>query len=114
MLPKVEVRRDRVTELDQQIALQEQEMAREKKNLEQTEVDKALNDSKVAKALSIFGGQSSRQRAGVAAERVNLMQEERDLLEVMRYAKTKEEKAGLQKQLDELRALRRELEKTLR
>lgn len=114
VLPRVEVRKDRITEVDREIYLQEKEIAREKRNTQQSEVDKALNSPKVSAALGIFGGESSAHRAGVASERVSLMQEEKDLLEQMRHAKTKEEKAELQKQIDELKAYRRELEKALR
>ena len=42
------------------------------------------------------------------------MEEERDILEQMKLVKTVEEKAVLQKELDEVRTLRRDLEKNLR
>jgi hypothetical protein len=42
------------------------------------------------------------------------MEAEKDLIEAIAHAKTKAEKQELQKQLDELKAVRRELEKTLR
>ena len=114
VLPMVEVRKSRITELDRQIHRQEQDIAREKKNTRPTELDKALNDSKVAKVLSIFGGESNQYRANVAKERVSLMEEEKDLLEAIARARTKEEKQELQKQLDEIRAMRRQLEKSLK
>ncbi len=114
VLPKVEVRRERITELDVQIAKQEQDIARERKHTKTSELDGALNDAKIARPLSIFGGDSTQFRKGVASERVSLMEAEKDLLEAMKTAKTKEEKASLQKQLDEIRAMRRELDKTMR
>jgi hypothetical protein len=114
VMPKVEVRKERITVLDQKIAQQEQDIARERKNLKVSEVDSALNDAKVAKPLSIFGGESSQFRQRVVSERVQLMEAERDILEAMKRARTKEEKQELQKQLDELKAVRRELEKSLR
>jgi hypothetical protein len=114
VLPKVEVNRSRINEIDGKIIEQEKQIAQEKVNTKPTELDKALNNPKVSKALSIFGGESSSQRATVASERVKIMQEERDLLEAMKAAKTKEEKASLQQELDALRAYRRELEKSLR
>lgn len=114
VLPKVEVRRSRITELDRQFHEQEKEIAREKKNTQPTELDKALNDSKVSKALSIFGGESNQYRANVAKERVSMMEEEKDLLEAIARAKTTEEKQDLQKQLDEIRSMRRQLEKSLK
>jgi hypothetical protein len=114
VLPKVEVKKGRITELDQKLAKQEQDIARERKNLKVSEVDSALNDSKVASPLSIFGGESSQFRQRVASERVELMEAEKDLIEAIARAKTKEEKKELQKQLDELKMVRRELDKSLR
>ncbi|MBL9190581.1 MAG: hypothetical protein JNK23_24100 [Opitutaceae bacterium] len=114
LLPKVEVKKERLTVLDVEIAKQEEAIARERKNLKTTETDFALNDLKVAKPLAIFGGESAQFRQRVAAERVELMEAEKDILEAMKRARTREEKAELQKQLDELRTARRELDKTLR
>jgi hypothetical protein len=114
VMPQVEVRRDRVTVLDVKIAEQERDIAAEKVNTHPTELDKALNDSKVTKALSFLGGESAQQRATVANERVHLMEVEKDILEAMKAARTKEEKQELQKQLDEIRVMRRELESSLR
>ena len=42
------------------------------------------------------------------------MEEEKDLIEAIAHAKTKEEKEELRKQLDELKAMRRQLEKSLK
>ena len=42
------------------------------------------------------------------------MEAERDLMEAIAHAGTKAEKEELQKQLEELKAMRRELEKSLR
>lgn len=114
VLPKVEVKKGRITELDQQLAKQEQDIAREKKNLKSSEVDSALNDAKIARPLAIFGGDSTQFRTGVAAERVELMEAEKDIMEAIAHAKTKEEKAELKKQLDQLKAMRRELDKSMR
>jgi hypothetical protein len=114
MLPKVEVKKERITVLDVEIAKQEEAIARERKNLKPSEADLALNDSAIAKPMAIFGGESAQFRKRVASERVELMEAEKDILEAMKRARTKEEKAELQKQVDELRAVRRELEKTLR
>jgi hypothetical protein len=114
VLPKVEVRKSRITELDQKLAKQEQDIARERKNLKASEVDSALNDAKIARPLSILGGESTQFRQHVASERVELMEAEKDLIEAIAHAKTKTEKQELQKQLDELKAVRRELEKSLR
>jgi hypothetical protein len=114
VMPKVEVKKARITVLDVQLAEQQKEIAREQKLTKPTELDKALNDSKVSKTLSMLGGQSADYRANVAKERVSMMQEESDLIEAIAHAKTKEERADLQKTLDELRAYRRDLEKSMR
>lgn len=114
VLPKVEVKKSRITVLDHERALQDIEIAREKKNLQVSEVDSALNDAKIARPLAIFGGDSAQFRKGVASERVQLMEAEKDLIEAIAFAKTKEEKAALQKQLNDLKAMRRELDKTMR
>lgn len=114
VLPKVMVNKPRITVLDQQIAEQDKDIAREKQNAKATELDKALNDPKVSKALSILGGKSSEYHETVAQERVKIMEDERDILEQMKLVKTKAEKEDLQKQLDELRAYRRALEQNLR
>ena len=114
VLPKVEVKKGRITVLDQKIAKQEEDIAREKKNTKSSEMDLALNDSKIAQPLAIFGGDSAQFRKRVASERVELMEAEKDSLEAMKLARTKKEKEELQKQLDELKVVRRELEKSLR
>jgi hypothetical protein len=114
LLPKVEVKKARITVLDVQLAEQQQDIAREQALTKPTELDKALNDSKVSKSLSVLGGQSADYRAGLAKERVSMMQDESDLIEAIAHAKTKEERAELQKQLEELRAFRRDLEKNMR
>lgn len=114
VLPKVEVRKDRVTELDVKLAQQERDIEREKKNMKSSGVDDALNDAKLARPLAIFGGDSTQFRKGVASERVELMEAEKDIMEAMAHTKSKEEKAALQKQLDELRAMRRQLDKSAR
>jgi hypothetical protein len=114
VLPKLQVNKGRITKLDQELAKQDQEIAREKKNTKPTDLDKALNDSKIAKPLAMFGGESTQFRQQVASERVSLMEDEKDIIEAIAHAKTKDEKAQLQKQLDALRAERRELEKAMR
>jgi len=114
VLPKVEVKRDRITELDRQVAKQNAEIAREKVNTKPTALDDTLNGAKVSKALAFLGGQSSDDRANIAKERVAMMEEERDLIEAIAQAQTKEEKEELQKTLDAMRAMRRDLEASLR
>ena len=113
-LPSMEVRNSRITELDLQIRKLEKDIAREQKKAKSTDLDKGLNDGKAARKFSLFGGKSSEQRESVAAERVSLMEAERDILEVMKQNKTPAELALLQKQIDDLRAVRRNLDLELR
>jgi hypothetical protein len=113
VLPKVEVKKGRITELDRQLDKQNEEIAREKKNTKPTPLDETLNGPKISSALALFGGQSSTDRSTVAKERVSMMEEERDMIEAISQATTKEEKEELQKTLDSMRAMRRELEKSL-
>ena len=114
MLPQVEVSKSRITNIDLAIQEQDRAIAREKVNTKPTKLDSTLNSPAVSKALAIFGGSSSEERSGVAQERLRLMQEEKDLLETMRLAHTPEERADLQKELDDLRAQRRELDQVPR
>ncbi len=73
-----------------------------------TETDQALNGD--ALNLKILGGESAKVRSGIAKERVELMQFERDLMEAIAKAKTDKEKTELKKQLDDIKAMRRDLE----
>jgi hypothetical protein len=114
VLPPVEVRKRKLSEFERDIRIQETEIIREKKNTVPTEVDKALNDSKISRALAIFGGQSGEYRASIASERVSMMEDEKDIIEAINNATTPEEKQTLQKQLVEMRKMRRELEKSLK
>lgn len=114
VLPKLEVQKPRITELDRQLAKQEREIAREKQRTKPTKLDEALNGPGVSKALAIFGGQSSDDRAAIAQERVAMMEDEKDLIEAIAQAQTKEEKEELQKTLEAIRAMRRDLEQALR
>ena len=114
MLPKVEVRRGRTTEIEHEVFQQEKDIAREKLKTKSSDVDKALNGTGKSKTLSIFGGETTKQRETIASERVSLMESERDIMEAIAYAKTKEEKDALRKELNEIKALRRDLETSLR
>jgi hypothetical protein len=109
-LPSMEVRNSRITEIDLQIRKLEKDITRERKKMKSSDLDVSLNDAKTAKKFSLFGGKSTEQRESVAAERVQLMEAERDILEAMKLPKTKAELALLQKQIDDLRAVRRDLD----
>ena len=114
VLPEVRIRKDRITELDQQLAKQNKEIAREKQNTKPTALDETINSPKLSKAFALFGGQSSEDRSSIAQERVAMMEEEKEIMEAISQAQTKEEKEQLQKVLDSMRTMRRELEQSLR
>ena len=118
VLPKMEVRKGKFSERDYKLAQdlhkQDQEIEREKRNLKISETDAALNNSKVSAALSVFGGESAQYRKRVAAERLELLEAEKHIIEQIAIAQKPEEKQLLQKQLDELREMRRQLDKSLR
>ncbi len=113
VLPKLEVQKGKITELDRQLAKQNKEIAREKQNTKPTRLDETLNGPKISKALALFGGQSSDDRSNVAKERVSMMEEEKDLIEAIAQTQDKAEKEELQKTLDGIKAMRRELENSL-
>ncbi|MDB6169747.1 MAG: hypothetical protein JWM88_2611 [Verrucomicrobia bacterium] len=110
VLPRVEVNKSRITNLDIEINEQQRAIDREKLKTKPTRLDDTLNNDKVAKSLSIFGGSSSEGRAGLAKERVQILSEEKEILEAMKTAQTREEKDELKKELELLRQMRRELE----
>ncbi len=112
VLPKVEVNRTKANELGRMMYEQEKEIAREKQLTKSTELDKALNNSKVN--LPLFGGQTTASRESVAAERVSLMEAEKDLIEEIAHARTDDQKAKLKKELQEIKKIRRDLEQSIR
>ncbi len=114
VLPEVRIRKDRITELDEQLAKQNKEIAREKQKTKPTALDETINSPKLSKAFALFGGQSSEDRSSIARERVAMMEEEKEIMEAISQAETKEEKEQLQKVLDAMRTMRRELEQSLR
>jgi hypothetical protein len=113
-LPRVEVNKSRITETA--IALHEKdvEIAREKKAATPTKLDDTLNDSEVAHSLAIFGGSSSEDRARLAQERISLLEAEKELIEEIAQARTKEEREELKKMLNDLKTMRRDLERAPR
>jgi hypothetical protein len=100
-------------DLGKEIIEQEKEIERERAKIKYNDSYLDLNQSSI-KTFSNFGGQTTSQRESVAKERVSLMESERDLMEAIAYAKTKEEKEALRKELNEIKALRRDLETALR
>lgn len=112
VLPKIEVNRSKLHPLARELYEKEKEIAREKQLTKPTELDKALNNPKLS--VPILGGQSTSSRASIAAERTALLEAEADLIEEIGRARTKEQKAELRQQLDELKKIRRDLEHAVR
>ncbi len=112
ILPKIEVNRGKIHPLARELFEKEREIAREKELTKPSELDKALNNPKVS--IPLFGGQSTSSRASIASERTALLEAEADLIEEIGRARTKEQKAELRKQLDELKKVRRDLEHAIR
>lgn len=114
LLPRVEVNQSRITQLAVALHEKDVEIAREKKNIKTSALDDSLNDTEVAHKLAIFGGSSAEDRSRLAEERVRLLEAERDLIEQVFAARTEPERAELQKQMDVLKTMRRQLERTPR
>ncbi len=111
MMPKFEVKREKITELQILIQEKDKEIAREKKKLKSTDLDQTLNNPQIVNKLSILGGKSTEVTESLASQRVTLLEAERDTLEAMTQARTQAEKDDLQKQLDELAVMRRDLDR---
>lgn len=109
-LPKVEVTSARVKQIDNELKKIDKQIAREKKKLKSTDLDKSLNSDKVSTAAAIFGGNSASHMAAVAASRVNLLESERNLLERLKFPRTEEDQAMIEKELVNLRTTRRNLD----
>lgn len=114
VLPEFTVSSTRISELDVQIKKLNKQIDRAKKKLKPSELDETLNSDDAPKALAIFGGKTSGQRKSVAAERVNLMEAERDILEAMKHVRTKKDEDQLKEQLNAFKTMRRELDEVLR
>lgn len=113
-MPVFTVTGQRLKEIDVTIKKLEKQISREKKQLERSNLDDALNGEKVSKAASIFGGKSTIQRASVAAVRIESMEKELQLLETLRTPLTKDDRAMIEKLVEDQRTYRRGLDEALR
>jgi hypothetical protein len=109
-LPKIQVTTQRAKSIDKEIKRLDKLIARERKKIKSTDLDKALNNDKVARAAAIFGGNSADHMSAVAASRVMLLEQERDVLEAMKRPATLEELDLFEAQIQELRTTRRNLD----
>jgi hypothetical protein len=113
-MPVFTVTGQRLREIDVTIKRLEKQISREKKQLEKSNLDETLNSEKVSKAASIFGGKSTVQRASVAAVRIESMEKELQLLETLRTPLTKDDRAMIEKLVEDQRTYRRGLDEALR
>ena len=109
-LPKIEVRQSRIKKLDKMIGKLDKMIAREKEKVKSSGLDKTLNNPQLAHAAAIFGGNSAEHLSAVAATRVALLENERDVLESMKRPATLEELAMMETELQQLRTTRRNLD----
>jgi hypothetical protein len=109
-LPKMEVTAQRVKKIDKEIKRIDKLIVREQAKVKSTELDKALNNEKVAHAAAIFGGNSADHMSLVAASRVMLLEQERDVLEAMKRPATIDEFKMMEAQIEEIRTTRRNLD----
>lgn len=114
VMPKFEVRRDRVRWLDREIKRTDKMIAREKAKVKSTDLDRALNNDKLVRAAAIFGGNTADHLSAVAATRVGILENERDILEAMKRPATLQEMQMFEEQIRQLRLLRRELDDAAR
>lgn len=113
-LPVFTVSAERLRQIDVTIKKLEKQISREKKQLEKSNLDEALNSEKVARAAAIFGGKSTVQRASVAAVRIESMEKELQLLETLRTPLTKDDRAMIEQLVEDQRTYRRNLDEALR
>jgi hypothetical protein len=109
-LPKIQVTTQRIKSIDKDIKRLDKIIAREKAKVKSTELDKTLNSEKLSHAASIFGGNSSDHLSAVAASRVFLLENERDVLEAMKRPTTLDELAMMETEIEQLRETRRNLD----
>lgn len=113
-LPTIQVTKHRVHEIDVTLTKLDKLIAREKKKVKSTELDKALNNPKLARSAAIFGGNSAKHLSAVAASRVSLLETERAVLEAMKRPATLQGLAMLEAELEQLRTTRRNLDNATR
>ncbi len=84
-----------------------------RKNIKPTALDDSISDPEVAHKPSPSSAvPPSEDRSRLAEERVSLLEAERDITEQIFASRTDAERAEVQKQLNELKTMRRQLERT--
>ena len=110
VLPKLAVTAQRAKEIDRELKRLDKMIAREKKKIKSTDLDRTLNNDKFARAAAIFGGNSAEHLSAVAASRVMLMEQERMVLEAMKRPATLDERKMMDAEVEQLRLTRRNLD----
>ncbi len=110
VLPKLEVTAQRAKAIDKELKRVDKMIAREKKKIKSTDLDKTLNNEKLSRAAAIFGGNSAEHLSAVAATHVMLLEQERMVLEAMKRPATLDERKLMQAELEQLRLTRRNLD----
>ena len=110
VLPKLEVTASRAKKIDKDIKRVDKMIAREKAKVKSTDLDKALNNQKLATAAAVFGGNSAAHLSAVAASRVMLLEQERMVLEAMKRPATLAERDMMEAEIEQLRVTRRNLD----
>ena len=109
-LPKIQVTGQRIKSIDKDIKRLDKMIAREKAKVKSSELDKTLNNASLTHAAAIFGGNSADHLSAVAATRVALLENERDVMEAMKRPTTLDELAMMEKEIEQLRETRRNLD----
>ncbi len=109
-LPKIQVTAQRIKSIDKDIKRLDKMIAREKAKVKSSELDKTLNNASLSHAAAILGGNSADHLSAVAATRVALLENERDVLEAMKRPTTLDELAMMEKEIEQLRETRRNLD----
>ncbi len=110
VLPKLEVTAQRAKEIDRELKRVDKMIARERKKIKSTDLDKTLNNEKLSRAAALFGGNSAEHLSAVAASRVMLLEQERMVLEAMKRPATIEERKMMAAEIEQLRITRRNLD----
>lgn len=109
-LPKLQITAQRAKAIDRELRRVDKMIAREKKKIRPTELDRTLNNEKLAHAAAIFGGNSADHLSAVAASRVMLLEQERMVLEAMKRPATIDERKMMEAEIEQLRITRRNLD----
>ncbi len=109
-LPKIQVTAQRAKQIDKEIKRVDKLIERERARVKSTDLDRTLNNEKVARAAMIFGGNSAEHLSAVAASRVYLLEQERAVLEAMKRPATLDEFRMMEAEIEQLRLTRRNLD----